>query len=213
MYKYEVISQPISKSQRKQMPSTGEKSIPTVSEKLSISDGNRNVHSLEISLMFCSLLGMTGFCTLCAIFFTYSGTFILHICLALIGGIAVLIGVLTHFPTALLLYMIIQVASTIYLSIVAILSISIFSSPNKWKFDETRILGHTNDVKETQKVKLKTIFAEIRKSGIILMFFSFLLIPISVCSMAAAIQLFHRCGEEKMRNEEKNKFNDSYLAI
>uniref|UniRef100_A0A8R1Y270 Uncharacterized protein n=1 Tax=Onchocerca volvulus TaxID=6282 RepID=A0A8R1Y270_ONCVO len=180
-------------NQRKQMPSTAEKSIPTVSGKLSISDGNRNFYSLEILLIFCSILGMTGFCTLCAIFFSYSGTFFLHICLALIGGIAVLIGILTHFPTALLLFMIIQVASTIYLSIIAILSVSIFSNPYKWKFDETSFLGHTND--------------EIRKSGIILMFFSFLLIPISVCSMAAAIQLFHRCGEEKMGNKEKNKFN------
>lgn len=59
--------------------------------------------------MMSSLLGMTGFCALCAIFFTYSGTVILHICLALIGGIAVSVGVLTHLPSALLLYMIIQV--------------------------------------------------------------------------------------------------------
>ncbi|EJW83030.1 hypothetical protein WUBG_06060, partial [Wuchereria bancrofti] len=61
-----------------------------------------------IVLLMSSLLGMTGFCTLCAIFLSYSGAFILHICLALIGGIAVLVGVLTHFPTALLFYMIVQ---------------------------------------------------------------------------------------------------------
>ncbi|KAM3721116.1 Potassium-transporting ATPase ATP-binding subunit [Dirofilaria immitis] len=167
------------------MLSAVEKSIPIVNEKHSISYGNKNIHSLEISLMVCSLLGMTGFCALCTIFFTYSGTFILHICLALIGGIAALIGVFTHFPSALLLYMIIQVASTVYLSIIATLSVSIFFSPNKWKFDETSFLGHTDN--------------EIQKSGAILMCFSLLLIPILICSLVAAIQLFHRCSEEKVR--------------
>ncbi|MCP9260160.1 hypothetical protein DINM_003342 [Dirofilaria immitis] len=142
-------------NQRKQMLSAVEKSIPIVNEKHSISYGNKNIHSLEISLMVCSLLGMTGFCALCTIFFTYSGTFILHICLALIGGIAALIGVFTHFPSALLLYMIIQVASTVYLSIIATLSVSIFFSPNKWKFDETSFLGHTDNDSPSEIFYLK----------------------------------------------------------
>ncbi|KAL3998396.1 putative integral membrane protein [Acanthocheilonema viteae] len=172
------------------MPSA-EKSISTVNEKQPISHNCNNVRSLEIALMVFSLLGMTGFCTLCAIFFTYSGAFILHICLALIGGIAALVGVFTHFPSALLLYMIVQIASTIYLSIIAVLSVSIFFNPSKWKFDKANFLGHTNE--------------EIRESGAILMCFSLLLIPISVFSLAAAIKLFHRCGKEKKDNV---KFDD-----
>ncbi|EFO23785.1 hypothetical protein LOAG_04697 [Loa loa] len=166
------------------MPSTVKQSISTVSEKQLTSYGCKNIYSLEIVLMICSLLEMTGFCTLCAIFFSYSGTFILHICLALIGGIAVLVGILTHFPSALLFYMIIQISSTIYLSIIAVLSVSIFFNPSKWKFDEASFLGHTNE--------------EIRESGAILICFSLLLIPLSACSLVAAVQFFHRCGEEKM---------------
>uniref|UniRef100_A0A915PP34 Uncharacterized protein n=1 Tax=Setaria digitata TaxID=48799 RepID=A0A915PP34_9BILA len=42
--------------------------------------------------------------------------------------------------------------------------------------------------------------AEIRRSGVILMFFSLSLIPVSACSLTAAIKLFHKCGKEKKGN-------------
>ncbi|VDK68875.1 unnamed protein product [Litomosoides sigmodontis] len=177
------------------MPGVAEESNPTVNEKQLASCNLENAHFLEITLLVCSLLGMTGFCALCAIFFTYSGAFILHICLALMGGIAVLIGVFTHFPTALLFHMIVQIASTAYLSIIVVLSVCIYFNPGKWKFDKFNFnfLGHTDE--------------EIRETGAILMCFSVLLIPISLCSLAAAMRLFHRYGEKKMNNM---KFSDKF---
>ncbi|CAG9540011.1 unnamed protein product [Cercopithifilaria johnstoni] len=172
------------------MPNIVEKSISTVNEKQPIPYNCKNTYFLQIALVVCSSLVMTGFCILCAIFFTYSGAFILHICLALTGGVAVLIGVFTHFPSALLFHMIVQIVSTIYLSIIAVLSINMFFNPSQWKFDKANFLGHTNE--------------EIRENGAILMCFSLSLIPISLCSLAAAIQLFHRYGEEKRNNIKSN---------
>lgn len=62
-----------------------------------------------MALTICSMLSMAGFCALCTIFFTYSGAFVLHLCVALLGGAAALIAVLTHSPCALFLHIIVQV--------------------------------------------------------------------------------------------------------
>ncbi|VDN01623.1 unnamed protein product [Thelazia callipaeda] len=143
----------------------------------------------QLILAICSLLAMTGFCAICTIFFSYSGAFVLHVLLAVIGVLATFITVMFNSSTALFLHMIVQArlnttslllqtVSIIYLLIIAVLSFNIFFNPSSWKFNKIGILGVTDE--------------EIHKNGIILIIFSLLLIPISVCSLGVAIRLFRR---------------------